>query len=227
MSWPALAWASKQRPGRAPDKLVLIALADRHNEESGLAYPSIAWLCEFSDLNRKTVIASLQRLEALGLIADSGQRVGKSRQIKAYALHLETVPKAEQSRKRNSPVFSARQSQKRDTEPFLEPIPVSNETVDSPLDDFSCDDFQESWNAVAAECGLPVIRKLTKQRRRAFQVRKREYPDISDWQTAFRYLRSTKWMHGDNPRGWRANPDFFLQSSSFTKLVEGSYAQAD
>jgi len=91
MSWQALAWASKQRPGRASDKLILIALADRHNEDSNIAYPSIAWLCEFSDLNRKTVIASLQRLEAAGLIADSGQRVGKSKQIKAYSLAIETV----------------------------------------------------------------------------------------------------------------------------------------
>lgn len=117
MSWQALAWASKQRPGRASDKLILIALADRHNEDSNIAYPSIAWLCEFSDLNRKTVIASLQRLEAAGLIADSGQRVGKSKQIKAYSLAIETVPKTEQSQKRDSPEISPRQSQKRDTEP--------------------------------------------------------------------------------------------------------------
>lgn len=117
MSWQALAWASKQRPGRASDKLILIALADRHNEDSNLAYPSVAWLCEFSDLNRKTVIASLQRLEAANLIADSGKRVGKTGQIKAYSLAIETVPKTEQSPKRNSSEKSRKESQKRDTEP--------------------------------------------------------------------------------------------------------------
>ena len=117
VSFTALAWASKQSTGRASDKLVLYGLADRHNEEVDLAYPSVAWLCEFGDLNRKTVIAALARLEAAGIIADSGKRVGKTGQIKAYRLALQTVPKTEQSRKRNSPKKSRKQSQKRDTEP--------------------------------------------------------------------------------------------------------------
>ena len=117
MSFTALAWASKQSTGRASDKLVLYGLADRHNEEVDLAYPSVAWLCEFGDLNRKTVIAALARLEAAGIIADSGKRVGKTGQIKAYSLRIETVPKTEQSPKRNSSKKSRKESQKRDTEP--------------------------------------------------------------------------------------------------------------
>lgn len=125
MSWTALAWAGKQRLKRAADKLVLIALADRHNDESGLSYPSVAWLAEFSCLDRKTVIASIDRLEALGLVSDSGQRVGKTGQVKAYNLNIsgtfETVPETEQFQKRNSSTFSGKQSQKRDTEPSLEP----------------------------------------------------------------------------------------------------------
>jgi hypothetical protein len=92
---------------------------------------------------------------------------------------------------------------------------------------FSVEDFVESWNAVAGECGLSQIRKLTDSRKRAFNVRRREYPEITDWQRAFQCLRENKWMHGDNRNGWRADPDFFLQAKSFTKLVEGQYAQAD
>jgi hypothetical protein len=71
------------------------------------------------------------------------------------------------------------------------------------------------------------MRKMTPARLRAFKVRQREYPEIEDWQTAFRCLRDNKWMHGDNKTGWRADADFFLQAKSFTKLVEGAYAQAD
>lgn len=92
---------------------------------------------------------------------------------------------------------------------------------------FTVDDFVESWNEVAAACGLAKIRKLTDARRRAFSVRRREYPDIADWQSAFRCLQSNKWMHGDNKTGWRADPDFFLQAKSFTKLVENQYGQAE
>jgi hypothetical protein len=108
--------------GRAADKLILLALAERHNPESGVAYPSVAWLAEFGSLDRKTVMASLDRLEAIGLISDSGQRFGKTLQVKAYSLHLGTVPKTEQSQKRNSPDFPEKQSQKRDTDTVLEPV---------------------------------------------------------------------------------------------------------
>ena len=229
MSWPALGWASKQKPGRVADKMVLIALADRHNEEADVAYPSIAWIAEFACLDRKTVVAALGRLEAAGYISDSGERVGKTKQVKAYHLALNGPEKGNPKTEPLPPkdtVFSAKESQKRDTEPFFEPSTVSNETDNSPSEDFTCDDFLESWNAVAVECGLPTMRKLTKERRTAFRVRKREYPDIADWQSAFRCLRTTKWMHGDNDRKWRANADFFLQASSFTRLVEGTYAQA-
>ena len=92
---------------------------------------------------------------------------------------------------------------------------------------FTVEDFVEAWNETAEVCGLAKIRKLTDARRRAFNVRRREYPDIADWQSAFRCLRESKWMHGDNRNGWRADPDFFLTASKFTKLVEGQYAQAD
>lgn len=122
MSFAALAWASKQNVGRASDKLILLAYADRHNEETGSAYPSVAALCEFSCLDRKTVIASVGRLEALGLLTETGERAGNTKQIKVYRVNINTVPKAEQSQKRNSPVIPSEQSQKRDTEPVMEPI---------------------------------------------------------------------------------------------------------
>lgn len=99
-----------------------------------------------------------------------------------------------------------------------------------PSDDelaFTVTDFVESWNEVAERFGLSKIRKLTDERKRIFNVRRRQYPDIADWQSAFRCLSENKWMHGDNPKGWRADPDFFLQAKSFTKLVEGQYGQAD
>lgn len=123
MSWEALSWAAKCRVGRAADKLILLGLAERHNPESGYAYPSVAWLADFGSLDRKTVMAALDRLEAANIISDSGERAGKTLQVKCYRLHLQTVPKTEQSQKRNSAVFSAKQSQKRNTDTVREPVP--------------------------------------------------------------------------------------------------------
>lgn len=116
MSFAALAWAGKCKPGTASRKLVLFALADRHNEEANGAYPSVAWIADFTGLNRKTVINCLSELEGTGFIGDSGERRGDTRQIKLYRLHLETVPKTEQFQKRNSTEKVAKESQKRDTD---------------------------------------------------------------------------------------------------------------
>lgn len=124
MSWGALGWAAKQRPGKIADKLVLIALADRHNEEEDIAWPSVAWLCEFTGADRKTIIASLDRLEALGLIADTGKRFGKTKQVKGYSLAIngaeKGIPKTEPLEAKST-AFPAKEYQKRDTEPVIEP----------------------------------------------------------------------------------------------------------
>lgn len=135
MSWETQSWAAKQRPGSASAKLVLLGLASCA-DANHCAFPSIQWLCDFSDLNRKTVIAALQRLEdgMFPLIEDTGERRGRTLQVKVYRLAAgaegasadpasETVPKAEQSQNRNSSGSSRKQSQNRDTEPVSNLLP--------------------------------------------------------------------------------------------------------
>jgi hypothetical protein len=122
MSFDALAWAGKCKPGTAPRKLVLLALADRHNTEENASRPSTAWIADWTGLNRKTVIAALDELERSNLISDTGRRSGETGQIKVYSLHLESVPKTEQFQKRNSSTFSSKESQKRDTDTIREPV---------------------------------------------------------------------------------------------------------
>ncbi|MCP3732029.1 helix-turn-helix domain-containing protein [Sphingomonas sp. MG17] len=94
MSRKAVEWAGRQRPPAATDKLVLWALADAMNEKTGLCCPSVAAVAEFTMLERKRVMASMARLERCGLIFDTGDRIGKTRQVKCWRLViLETVPK--------------------------------------------------------------------------------------------------------------------------------------
>lgn len=143
MSWETQSWAAKQRPGSASAKLVLLGLASCA-DANHCAHPSVQWLCDFSDLNRKTVIMALQRLEdgMFPMIEDTGRRVGRTGQVKVYRINAakaagasadpasEAVPKAEPFQKRNSSGSGVKQSQKRDTEPFLEPIPLSSSSDD-------------------------------------------------------------------------------------------------
>ena len=68
MSIDAYRWALKSRVGRSSAKMVLISLADRANENH-ICFPSIKRLEFDTELNRKTVITSLQYLEKIGLIS--------------------------------------------------------------------------------------------------------------------------------------------------------------
>lgn len=141
MSVEAITWALKLPIKHSSAKFVLTVLANCASGDTWLAYPSVAYLAEATGQDRKTVLANLVRLRELGFIEDSGRRMGDTKQVIVYRLlagqQIETVPKTEQSQKRNSsenetvpkstgksPVFpskqsrfSAKQSQKRDTEP--------------------------------------------------------------------------------------------------------------
>lgn len=121
MSSEALAWAFKQDCKSASVKFTLVALCECANYKTGRIMPSVEHLTEITGQNRKTIIANVAELEASGFIRDTGERVGRTMQIKVYEATLGTVPKAEQSQKRNSTENGVKQSQKRDTEPSLEP----------------------------------------------------------------------------------------------------------
>jgi hypothetical protein len=125
--------------------MVLIGLASCA-DANHCAFPSVAWLTEFSCLDRKTVIAALARLAAEGaeLIADTGLRKGRTKQVKVYQLAAArsdfcssdptsaSVPESGGSQSRNSSIFSSKASQIWDTEPFFEPNPPSSLRDDTP-----------------------------------------------------------------------------------------------
>ena len=104
MSIEAMLWAFKQSPDRSAEKLVLLELSN-HAGTDNTAWPSLARICSQTNLNRKTVISSLDGLEEKGLIVDTRERKGVSLQIKVYKLRLdhtlnETVPETVQSQER-------------------------------------------------------------------------------------------------------------------------------
>lgn len=191
MSWETQSWAAKQRPGSASAKLVLLGLASCA-DANHCAFPSIQWLCDFSDLNRKTVITALQRLEdgMFPLIEDTGERRGRTGQVKVYRLAAasagassdpasETVPKQEQFQKRNSSGSGSKQSQKRDTEPVSNLLPpLTANAVKTPAADFDNGSegvepagkrgargtrLPEDWTPPMIDDLSPVARKFVQQ----------------------------------------------------------------
>ena len=94
------AWRSRQKQKRGGalkplKKLVLLSLADRAGEDH-ICYPSIARLVEDTEMDRKTVLKIIDELIEDGLIVDTGERKGRTKQVKVYILigvkGRETVP---------------------------------------------------------------------------------------------------------------------------------------
>lgn len=66
-------------------RLVLLSLADRTGEEH-TCYPSVKRLEDDTNLDRKTVMKIIAELIEDGLISDTGERTGKTKQVKIYKL---------------------------------------------------------------------------------------------------------------------------------------------
>ena len=81
----------------------------------------------------------------------------------------------------------------------------------------------EMWNEMAERAELPKVQRLTDSRVKKVVLRIREVGGMPGWQEALNKIEASKFLTGHNDRGWRANFDFMLQQSSFTKLMEGSY----
>lgn len=81
----------------------------------------------------------------------------------------------------------------------------------------------EAYNELAQRCGLPLARTLTPQRRKSIMARMREHGGLDAWNAALANIERSSFLRGDNDRSWRADLDFLLQASRFTKVVEGTY----
>ncbi|MFZ2996262.1 helix-turn-helix domain-containing protein [Sphingobium sp.] len=92
MNRRAVEWAAGQRVPRAADKLVLWGLAHHADLKTFRAWPSIAALTAFTGMNRKQIIAGLDRLEASGRIIDTKERQGRTKQVKVYWVAVEQCP---------------------------------------------------------------------------------------------------------------------------------------
>jgi hypothetical protein len=137
MSNKAINWA-KQQKLRSSTKSLLIILAD-HANDLNLCWPSHVRLKASTNLDRKTIIRGLKKLQELKLISDTERRKGKSNRTKVYYLNLDvSLPNEKDDnmspfrstrnsesigpkKANNDPCFSGGQFRKRDSEPLPNP----------------------------------------------------------------------------------------------------------
>lgn len=68
MSFSATSWAWQAEVSRSSAKLVLLALAECHNGETGLCCPSIKFISRLTGLDRKAIMRGIKTLEDGGFI---------------------------------------------------------------------------------------------------------------------------------------------------------------
>lgn len=87
MSASATFWAWRQDVESSAQKVVLLCLADCHNQDTDLCIPSIPYIASKTRCNRKTVIKAIKELESAGLIT----AVRSGRSGNNYTLHLDVT----------------------------------------------------------------------------------------------------------------------------------------
>ncbi|AOA58256.1 helix-turn-helix domain-containing protein [Acinetobacter larvae] len=109
-------------------KLLLLSLADRAGEDH-CCYPSVGRLVEDTEMDRKTVLKIIDELIEDGLILDTGERKGRTKQVKVYRLMgvngRETVPTLVHLDTKNNELKSPNNG----TVPTMEPSQQSDERV--------------------------------------------------------------------------------------------------
>tara|TARA_R110000796_G_scaffold9452_10_gene32214 strand:- start:30 stop:875 length:846 start_codon:yes stop_codon:yes gene_type:complete len=104
MSHYMTALAMTQTGMKPATKIVLYWLADHHNSDTELCFPSLKTLEQECEMNRSTIIRHLEALEGMGLISRHQRlRENGSQTSTAYKLHLTPVAK------RNSPCCKTQQ----------------------------------------------------------------------------------------------------------------------
>lgn len=149
MSFEAVSWAWKQKALKPFEKLILVALADRHNPDHG-CFPSIGKIIEDTGISRSSVLRTISQLQAKGLIKkESAYRDNKSQTSNRYIFPFEGV------------------SERNPTHVSLTPLSVSqrhpNEPVrDKPLkeDNIRCAYlFEEIWDKYPRKIGKGAAKK--------------------------------------------------------------------
>ncbi len=128
---PAWAWGLERQ---ASQPLRMLSRADRA-DESHCCYPSIQRLVKDTGMDRKTIGKWVGQMIDDGLITDTGERKGKTKQVRVLRLNIEV----KEAQKRNStengnvpkfghetsPNLDIKRSQNWDTEPVTEPNSLS------------------------------------------------------------------------------------------------------
>lgn len=114
-------------------------------------------------------------------------------------------------------------SQRTETERLGPNGPCASDDAPAPANDdvLKPEHVVEAWNDTAQRIGLPKVINLNDPRRKRLRTMIKQHPP-DDFARALDALERSPLCRGEKT-DWRADFDFFLQTKSFTKLLEGAY----
>lgn len=215
---------------KSTDKLVLLSLADRANENHE-AWPSIDRLSADCCMKRSTVISAVERLEAAGVISRRKRFAGSA----VYTLigvpdrHGKTVTSAETvTNAETGTTISAETGTalvpKTAPEPKTEPNSEPNKGSAVPHQEVI-----DAYHDLLPE--LPKVREWTPARQQLLRSRwqsaeKRKSVDY--WRRFFGYVSESDFLCGrvesrDGRKPFRASLPWLLKAENFAKVIEAQY----
>lgn len=81
--------------------------------------------------------------------------------------------------------------------------------------------IMELYNSICVH--YPSIRDINGKRKQAVSARYKANPDIEIFKRLFEKAEQSKFLQGNNDRGFKADFDFMVNASRFDRLLEGAY----
>jgi hypothetical protein len=188
------------------EKIVLLALADSANDE-GHCWPSMRSLTIKCSKSDRTIQGSIRRL------VDAGHLT--RREVPGKGCNYSVHPRKDIAPEVASPPKGTTQTPEAASD---KPSRTTNTEAKASLQR-----VVDSWNEMAAGCGLPKVRVLDASRRQSMRLRLKEHGEEGLLE-AIGMIRRSPWLMGvGRDSKWRPDFDFLLTPSKLRKILEGSY----
>lgn len=222
-------------------KAVMVLLADKASDDGSGIWASKQTMADELCCSKQAVITTIKAFIEEGLLIEAGQRrsatgytvcysicVPALRALKLVNCHADDEGKGSTTLT-GQPPLPVNEVEGRGQlglpKPSLNPSPPVSPDGDTPPaandDVLKPEHVVEAWNDTAARIGLSKVVRLTDARRKRLRTMIAQHPP-DDFAAALDALERSPFCRGERS-DWKADFDFFLQTKSFTKLLEGAY----
>lgn len=209
-TWLNLIWKS-DLPSHS--KYLAAYLRRFMNDDSDMAYPSLARITCETGLAKSTAVKYLNVLQERGfLLRESGNSVKSTR-------YISNIPTECLGSSRDG-LRSSRDGLGvvRETDTNKQRLNKQSNKQDKINPSFVVDQY----NAFCTK--LPKIRALTESRKKSIHARCSILKTEDDWVSYFKMVAKSSFLTGINNKGWKPSFDWLINETNMAKVLEGNYS---